>query len=458
MWFGDSNMSRESVHRNLLIPIVFRIQGSNRGSYYKELLQTQWYTVDKINELSLNRVNKLLRHANENVSYYSTLFRGRNFDGRVKTLSDLVKIPILTREDVQNNSTSLLTSNTEDFKIIKSSTGGSTGEPIRFCNTRYAYDYSSADILRHYHWTGLNLGEKHAFLWGAERDSPMNSFKGRLHARALRYIWMNSFKISDSMMNEYSKLLKEHKPKILIGYASSLYAFAKFLEKENIELPAFDGIQSSAEKLFSWQRKTIENQFDAPVFDRYGCREVGNIGHECQEHDGLHISQELMHVEVIKDNEPAAVGEEGDIVLTSFMNYAFPFIRYRTGDTGVLMDSEDTCSCGRSLMRLSTKVGRTSDIFHFEEDVSVHGEYFTHLFYSIPNVRQFQVVQKSKSHLLIRIVTIDQKSTIPENKLTQDILEWVGVQLEVDFEYLERIESTETGKLRFTISEVSNQD
>ena len=48
-------------------------------------------------------MNKLLRYVSENVSYYSNLFKESNFESCVKALSDLVSIPILTREVIQNN-------------------------------------------------------------------------------------------------------------------------------------------------------------------------------------------------------------------------------------------------------------------------------------------------------------------------------------------------------------------
>ena len=70
------------------------------------------------------------------------------------------------------------------------------------------------------------------------------------------------------------------------------------------------------------------------------------------------------------------------------------------------------------------------------------------------NVRQFQVVQKSKSKLLIRIVPINKENTIAVEHLKQEITEWIGLPLEIEVEYMENINPTKTGKLRFTISNV----
>ncbi len=189
-------------------------------------------------------------------------------------------------------------------------------------------------------------------------------------------------------------------------------------------------------------------------YDRYGCREVGDIVHECSAHDGLHISQELMHVEVLKDGESTAYGEEGDIVITSFANYAFPFIRCHIGDFGVLLDPDDSCTCGRSFIKMSPKVGRSTDIFHFENGLIVHGKFFTHLFYDALSVRQFQVVQKSYSKIEIRIVPSNSLDDVSVGPITEVTRQSVGLPIDVDFVFTDRIKPSPTGMHRFAVSEV----
>jgi phenylacetate-CoA ligase len=397
-----------------------------------------------------------LKYASKNVPYYSSLFRRKGFDPDIRNLSSVAEVPVLSRFAVQQNRNQLLTARPEGLKISPKSTGGSTGEPVRFFVTRRFRDYGAADIMRHYHWTGWNLGEKQAFVWGAERDSPLATRRGKLHSRILRHKWLNSFHLTSEKMREFADSLQKFKPTILVGYATSLCTFATFLNEEGIELPPLRGVQSSAEKLYDKQRLTITKQFNCPVFDRYGCREVGNIAHECSEHSGLHVSQELMYLEIIKDGEQAAIGEEGDVVVTSFTNLAFPFIRYRVGDRGTLLDPDEGCNCGRNLVKMSTTVGRTTDNFRFENGLIVHGEFFTHLFYNVAGVKQFQIVQKSLSKLLIRIVPISTPENIALEEVAGEIQKWIGLPIEIDVEFLDTIEPSPTGKHRFTISEVEH--
>ena len=72
-------------------------------------------------------------------------------------------------------------------------------------------------------------------------------------------------------------------------------------------------------------------------------------GVECSEHHGYHLAEGHVKVEVvdIQSGEPLAYGEVGEIVMTSLLKEAMPFIRYRTGDIGYLEKSN--CSLGIQL-------------------------------------------------------------------------------------------------------------
>ena len=91
----------------------------------------------------------------------------------------------------------------------------------------------------------------------------------------------------------------------------------------------------TAGTLFEPIRQTIESVFQAPVFNRYGSREVGDIACECEAHSGLHVALPTQFVEILRpDGTAAGPGEIGEIVVTSLTNFAMPLIRYRIGIVG----------------------------------------------------------------------------------------------------------------------------
>ena len=78
-------------------------------------------------------------------------------------------------------------------------------------------------------------------------------------------------------------------------------------------------------------RRRIEQGFGAAVVDFYGSHEFNLIGWECAVTGDLHVCDDNVVVEVVRDRRPGAVGETGDVVVTGLHTYAAPFIRYGLG-------------------------------------------------------------------------------------------------------------------------------
>src|SRR5262249_55637025 len=116
---------------------------------------------------------------------------------------------------------------------------------------------------------------------------------------------------------------------------------------------------TSAEVLTPDERDLLEEVFCCPVFNRYGCREVGVIASECPAHRGMHVMAEGLYLEIERDGRPAAPGGPGCLLLTDPLNLAMPLIRYRVGDVGSW--DEGPCPCGRGLPRLKEVAGRVTD-------------------------------------------------------------------------------------------------
>ncbi len=101
-------------------------------------------------------------------------------------------------------------------------------------------------------------------------------------------------------------------------------------------------------------KQRIEEAWGARCFDHIGGSEVGAYGFECHVQPGAVHVNELTHVcEVINPQtlEPVPPGDMGELVITNVNRWAFPVIRYRTGDL-VQFSPTSVCACGRSLRML----------------------------------------------------------------------------------------------------------
>mgnify|MGYP002708311229 FL=1 len=130
------------------------------------------------------------------------------------------------------------------------------------------------------------------------------------------------------------------------------------LTKDDIHLKA--GV-FGAEPWTNEMRRQIEEQLGLKAFDIYGLTEIigPGVAFECDEQTGMHINEDHFIVEVI-DPETGRVlpeGEQGELVFSAITKEAFPILRYRTRDIGVI--STEKCACGRTLVKMTKPRGRT---------------------------------------------------------------------------------------------------
>jgi phenylacetate-CoA ligase len=227
--------------------------------------------------------------------------------------------------------------------------------------------------------------------------------------------------------------------------------FSEFCRKESIGLHSPKALVSSGEKLYPHQREMIEEVFSAPVYDRYGSREFADVACECSKREGLHIMNDLYVVEVIHESgRPAEDGEAGELVVTDLSNHYMPFIRYRTGDLAV--PSGRSCSCGRGMPMLERIDGRTFDVIKTPSGKSVGGFFWTHLSRSVPGIRSFQVEQNEIGKVIFRIVPDPDWKQEHTKVLKEKIRENCGEGFAADFQIVDRIPLTPSGKSKFIIS------
>lgn len=443
--------------KNILFGVYRFYWHQNVSKYLQELELTQWHSTKEIKELQWLKLKKLLEYAYETVPYYRRMFETQDMHPKdIVTPDDFRMLPILNKENITENLSEIVSSAYDRRDLHKNSTGGSTGVNLRFFSDRKEMPFVWALVLLNDRWAGLELGDKHALLWGSPFDiSRQNKLKSKITNRLHRSLFLSSYNLSEETMHKYAKKLLRYKPKTIIGYSSSLHLFATFLEENKIKDINPKSIISSAEVLYDYQRELIESAFGCKVFNRYGSREIAAIAQECSKHSGMHINAEHVYVECLKENgEPAAPGERGELIITDLDNYGMPFIRYSIGDIGVLSDRK--CNCGRGLPILERVEGRTFDII-----VGTNGRHFDGHFFSIllrtavEGIKQFQVVQESKNKININIVVDEVFKTEYIDMLTNKIHEYCGEDMQVKFNIVNEIQPTKSGKFRFVISKVA---
>jgi phenylacetate-CoA ligase len=135
-----------------------------------------------------------------------------------------------------------------------------------------------------------------------------------------------------------------------------------------------------------------------------------------------------------------------------------PLIRYRIGDMGVW--SEEACSCGRNWPLLKEIKGRVTDIFLTTNGDLIDGEFFTHLLYFQDWVQKFQVIQENYNYIKFIIVPQkkDSNSYLKQSndlaEIKNKVKQVMGEDCKIEFEFVNDIEKSTSGKYRYTISKV----
>lgn len=400
---------------------------------------------------------RMLNHCQLSVPYYAEIISRMGDGYKNDPETYLTRFPILTKEIIRKNSDRLNSTDLSRRNWIYNSSGGSTGEPIRLIQDRQYMDHQMAIQWLSFNWAGRKLGEPAYFLWGSERDILKGTIglRKKILNKLTNDRFLNAFLMTPEKMRQYLAQLNRMPPKLIVAYVQSIYELAQFAEKEKIFVAPQTAIMTSAGTLFSFMREKIETVFQCKVFNRYGSREVGDIACECETHAGLHVFPWGNYIEIV-DEQGRLVpnGIEGNILVTNLSNFAMPLIRYSIGDRGVLSQS-DCCKCGRQGQIIEKITGRNVDVFRKIDGTLVDGEYFTHLLYFKDWVRKFQVVQKDYSHVVFRIVKTDVDYAPEDLADIQEKTKIVmGEDCIVSIEFLDDIPPSESGKYRYTISEV----
>ena len=428
--------------------------GVNRAVH--ELRRNQWLAANAIDAIQQEKLQRILVHAHGHVPYYRDAIDALGVDPRELAQTEtFARLPVLTKATIRRNHDRLQTTALAGNRLHLNSTSGSTGEPLEFYTDDGISTYLKASVIRNKEWTGWRRSSREVFLWGAPIDaSKVKALRGRVHGAITGSLFLSAYDMTEEAMDGYLSSIARHQPILLISYPSILEVFATHCRRRSARVESLRAIITSAETLEPHQRDLIEKTFGARVFNRYGCREVGDIAHECASHTGLHVNSDCVLVEIVDGSgRPCSRGETGDVLVTSLRNYGMPLIRYAIGDRAA-WSLRTTCECGRGLPLLAGIEGRSMDVVATRSGKHIGGTYWTILLRSRPGFTQFQVVQDTPDGVTVRFVRDDRFDAGVLEYYTQRIREKCGAEFHVEFQEEKELERTAAGKRRLVVSNV----
>lgn len=328
--------------------------------YYSPEIETA--PREKIVALQNERLAATVRRVYENVPFYrNKMDQAGVTPDDIRTIDDLHKLPFSYKQDLRDTYPySLFAVPLKDVVRLHASSG-TTGKQIVVGYTRNDLDVWDECVARALTAAGCTDEDIVHVSYG------YGLFTGGLGADGgAKRIGATTIPVSSGNTQRQVTILKDFGSTILCCTPSYALHIAEVLyasgyTKDDIKLKA--GV-FGAEPWTNEMRRKIEEMLGLTAYDIYGLTEIigPGVAFECKEQTGMHVNEDHFIVEVIDPDtgEVLPEGTQGELVFTCITKEAFPILRYRTRDIGII--TRGKCSCGRTLVKMTKPRGRTDDM------------------------------------------------------------------------------------------------
>lgn len=434
----------------LLFPLHERIKQHDTRAILHELERSQWYDPEPLEALQLSRLRELIAGVSAQVPYYRERFRREGLSpGDFDSLAKLALLPPTDKALIRHHLSDWQAEGAQG--LARHSTSGSSGEPLHFLLGKHRISFDIAAKWRATRWWNVDIGDREMVLWGSPLEAAAQDRVRALRDRLLRSRLVPARDLNPGRLDAILDEMRTFRPAMLFGYPSALARVA-FRAREQGRRMDDLGIRvafCTSEVLRPEWRQVIGEVFGCGVANEYGARDAGFIARECP-HGGLHITAEEVIVEVVDEaGRPVPAGVEGDVLVTNLAGPEFPFIRYRTGDRGVL--SAHPCSCGRGLPLIERLSGRANDGLVALDGSWVHGSAINHALRELPGLEAYRIVQEARDRVRILLAAGAPLPAAALDTLAHHVRALLGASLQVEILQVAEIPPEANGKFRHIV-------
>jgi len=370
--------------------------------------------VEKLEKLKLEKLTETVEWVAKKVPFYKKKFKELGIKaGDIKALEDVAKLPVTIKEDLRDNYPFDLCAVPLKDVVRVHASSGTTGKPITGPYTQDDLDQWTECMTRNFWAAGVR-----------PEDVVQNAYGHGLFTGGLGFhqgasnLGCTTVPTSAGLTERQITLMKDFGTDILCctpSYALTIAERAEELKVDIKALPVRAGL-FGAEPWTSQMRDEIEARMGIKAMESYGLTELGGPGvaFDCKEQDGLHINEDHYLAEIVDPAtlEPLPLGEKGELIFTSLQRRAMPMIRYRTKDITRLR--RETCSCGRTFLKMDKVFGRTDDMLIIS-GVNVFPSQIESLLLDIDEVEpQYRLIVRKKGYLDQLVVQVEAKKDVYE--------------------------------------------
>lgn len=430
------------VNQQLFFRLGEFMVGTKTLKYLPQIeLMLHWPKTEIVNWQE-KKLRILINYAYNNTLYYKQLFDNMGLKpDDIQTIADLNKLPKLTKEIIRENKENLIPKEILG-KYKRASSGGSSGDPLQFLVSHDCWSFQNAFQMHEWQRMGFKLGDNHIAL-GSSSLFPVKSrsYKHEIYYFLKGKIPVNGIAFSDEDYNSLVELIRKKKIKFIYGYASAIYLFSLYLYENAIKLEHIAGVITTSEILLKEYYQTIKLAFGVPILDAYGAADGGISAYKMDEELYRVSYNSLVQVDNINNHN------QGPILVTDLLNYAFPFIRYELGDEVEISDDVDNTYNGQSLNKV---LGRIPEVIRLANGRVLTGPGFTILFKDM-NISAYRIASPNERSIVCEIVKSENFSVSEEKLIIETLKHQVGEGVIVELKYKEKFELLPSGKRNYFI-------
>jgi phenylacetate-CoA ligase len=452
-----TSRKREAIHRwlawNVFFPLHERIKRHPTFEILKEMEAADGLTAPELEQIRAQKLRDLLDYCSIHVPFVKRQMEALGISpSDIRDPANLSRLPLMRKADVRQHRMELRSDIAGALESI--ATGGSSGEPLICDLSKRRVASRIACRQRVSRWWGVSVGDPEFALWGSPIELNHQDRLRALRDGFLATTLLPAFEMDEKTIGRYLDLIEKRGARQIFGYPSALYVLCRhaqnrrnFLRQAGVKVVFVTG-----EVLLPHQRELISETFQCPVADGYGGRDSGFIAHECPQ-GGMHIMSDAIILEVVdREGQPVAPGQAGEIVVTDLYSREFPFLRYATGDRGVL--SAARCRCGRPLPLIERIEGRANDAIVTPDGRIMNSLALIYAVREVEGIERFRIFQEELDRFRIEIVRNRAFKHQDEQQIRSSWTKLMRTPVRITFDYLTSLPVERSGKFRHVVSAI----
>jgi len=399
----------------------------------KEILENYEIGRKRVEKYLLN----LLNHAANTTEFYKE-FKGKS----------LSQFPLVNKAIYKENYKLFMSDIFKNQDLHTMSTSGSTGTPFTVVQDKRKRSRVIAELKLFGELCGYKSHEKMAFLRVLSEKT-----------RKKRYIELieNIYRLDTSSLNNESlerinNFIRSKRVQAILSYSSTLELLARFIQDNNYTSRDYNvrSVIAGGEALDIETRRRLKDVFGerCMVVSRYSNQEMGILAQDTGENSKFILNHGSYYFECLKidSDEPAEMGEVGRLVITDLFNYAFPMIRYDTGDLGIIEKDDN-----HQWPVLKEIYGKQQDVIYSTKGEPVSPFSIAIYMWQVKGVSQWQFIQETESEYILKI---NGKQNRDLDKIVELMRNLLGNDANITINYVDEIPVLASNKQRRTVCKI----